>query len=144
MQTTTDVLCSTLTKVLCQARGTLAGVDHKLVNHPRLLIACTGCMYLVSSFVVVCLNLSSSVRVYGSMPVLGVNVCQLITNLSYILNFILCLLCYQSAGTDGTYRLHSCFRWSFVPHSPWLSCPESTVLKSRGPVSLKFSMVDLY
>jgi hypothetical protein len=97
---------------VCQARGTLAGVDHKLVVacEPSQVVDYTNRMYLVNSFVVVCLNLSSSVCVYGSMPVLGVNACQLITNLSYILNFIHCLLCYQSAGTDGTYRLHSCFR----------------------------------
>jgi len=97
---------------------------------PSQVVDCMNMMYLVNSFVVVCLNLSSSVHAYGSMPVLGVNVCQLITNLSYILNFILCLLCYQSAVSDGTYRLHSCFSLSFVPHSPWLSCLESTVPKS--------------
>jgi hypothetical protein len=98
-------MCGTLTKVLCQARGTLAGVEHKLVVacDPSHVVDCMNRMYLVNSFVVVCLNLSSSVRAYGSMPVLGENVCQLITNLIYILNFILCLLRYQSADTDGTF-----------------------------------------
>lgn len=83
-------LCGTLTKVLCQARGTLAGVDHKLMVacEPSQVVHCMYRIYLVNNFVVVCLNLSSSVCAYGSMPVLGVNVCQLITNLSYILNFI--------------------------------------------------------
>jgi hypothetical protein len=140
MYTTTDILCgtvgySTVTKILCQARGTLAGVDHKFVVacDPLLVVDCMNRLYLVNSFVV-SLNLSSSVHVYGNMTVLGVNVCQLITNLCYVLNFILCLLSYQLAVRNGTYRLHLCFRCSIADHVFHGCYVENQQCQIRGPV----------
>jgi hypothetical protein len=100
-------------------------------------------MYLVNSFVV-SLNLSSSMHAYGNMPILGVNVCQLITNLCCVLNFILCLFCYQTAVTNGTYRLHLCFRCSFVDHVFHGYCVHNQQCRNRALVWLKLNMVDLY